>query len=89
MDVMLSSIRGDDWTVLWFLFTRMTSSLRLFLCFCSLGRSSTCIPQAGDELQPSQSGWEGRGAGGISGWMVDQCDFTVLTHPSPPQRKVT
>lgn len=59
MDVMLSSVR-DDWAVLWLLFTAMRSFLQSFLCFCPLRQSSTCIPHAGDELQPSQSGRGGQ-----------------------------
>lgn len=58
---MLSSIRGDGWTVFWFVFTGMRSSLQLLLCFLPSGGSSIRVPHAGDELQPSRSGWEGTG----------------------------
>lgn len=69
---MLSSIRGDGWTVPWFAFAGITSSLQLSLCFLPSGGSSIHAPCAGNELQPSWSAWEGKEEwGGIGGFGVN------------------
>lgn len=88
---MLSSVRGDDWTVPWFVFKGITSSLQLSLCFLPSGGSGIRVPCSGDELQPSWSGWEGEGGGiggfGLNGRAVRLRGSERTT--SPWQRKAT